>query len=265
MPVTRYERSSQTGRTPSNARAVASSSPPVRSVALPGVMASTVDHGSIVSAPRASERARRGSGNSSGLGKAEASGTTSRDLAEEIAAGRFREDLYYRLNVVPVRIPALKERREDIPDLVTHFLARYAADRRIPSPEVSEEALAALQANDWPGNVRQMRNVLRTLVALCEDNRIEFSDLPAIVKAGADSMGAGLAHERVKDVDPAGATAGQARSHRDPATLEHAERDALLTVLEAKHWHMTHVAEHLGISRNTLYRKLRKHGIARAG
>src|SRR5215212_4244632 len=82
---------------------------------------------------------------------------TSRDLAEEIAAGRFREDLYYRLNVVPVRMPALKERREDIPDLVNHFLTRFAAERRIAPPRIAEEALAALQAHDWPGNVRQLR------------------------------------------------------------------------------------------------------------
>src|SRR5919107_912527 len=78
---------------------------------------------------------------------------TPRNLQDEIAAGRFREDLYYRLNVVPVRIPPLRERREDIPDLVEHFLTRFAADRRIKTPELSKEAMAALQAHEWPGNV----------------------------------------------------------------------------------------------------------------
>ncbi|MEX5364068.1 sigma-54-dependent Fis family transcriptional regulator [Pseudomonas guariconensis] len=186
---------------------------------------------------------------------------THRDLLERVSEGSFREDLYYRLNGLEVALPALRE-RSDKAQLLDFLLRQEASGEAI---DLAPSARQALLKFAWPGNVRQMRNVLRTLVALCEDNRIEFSDLPAIVKAGADSMGAGLAHERVKDVDPAGATAGQARSHRDPATLEHAERDALLTVLEAKHWHMTHVAEHLGISRNTLYRKLRKHGIARAG
>jgi two-component system nitrogen regulation response regulator NtrX len=75
---------------------------------------------------------------------------TSRNLSDEISAGRFREDLYYRLNVVPVRIPPLRERREDIPELVNHFLARFAAERRIQTPELSKEAIAALQAHDWP-------------------------------------------------------------------------------------------------------------------
>lgn len=186
---------------------------------------------------------------------------THRDLLERVSEGSFREDLYYRLNGLEVALPALRE-RSDKAQLLDFLLRQEASGEAI---DLAPSARQALLKFAWPGNVRQMRNVLRTLVALCEDNRIEFSDLPAIVKAGADSMGAGLAHERVKDVDPAGATAGQARSHRDPATLEHAERDALLTVLEAKHWHVTHVAEHLGISRNTLYRKLRKHGIARAG
>ncbi|MBF8732315.1 sigma-54-dependent Fis family transcriptional regulator [Pseudomonas guariconensis] len=186
---------------------------------------------------------------------------THRDLLERVGEGSFREDLYYRLNGLEVALPALRE-RSDKAQLLDFLLRQEATGQAI---DLAPSARQALLDFAWPGNVRQMRNVLRTLVALCEDNRIEFSDLPAIVKMGADSVVAGLSRERVNDVDPACATVGQARSHRDPATLEHAERDALLAVLEAKHWHMTHVAEHLGISRNTLYRKLRKHGIARAG
>ena len=81
-------------------------------------------------------------------------------MQDEIAGGRFREDLFYRLNVVPVRLPPLRERREDIPELVSHFLARFAAERRMPALGISEEAMAALQAHDWPGNVRQLRNII---------------------------------------------------------------------------------------------------------
>src|SRR3546814_12635126 len=89
---------------------------------------------------------------------------TARDLQEEIGHGRFREDLLYRLNVVPVRLPALAERREDIMPLIGHFLARYSAERRIPMPELATETIAALQSYDWPGNVRPPRNAVeRTL------------------------------------------------------------------------------------------------------
>src|SRR3546814_14337695 len=86
--------------------------------------------------------------------------STARVLSEEISGGRFREDLFYRLNVVPVHLPALSERREDIPELVAHFAARYAAEQRLPTPSLSDAAIAALQAYDWPGNVRQLRTVI---------------------------------------------------------------------------------------------------------
>ncbi|MGN6691473.1 MAG: sigma-54-dependent transcriptional regulator, partial [Sphingopyxis sp.] len=84
---------------------------------------------------------------------------SARDLMAEIAESRFREDLYYRLNVVPVHIPPLRERRDDIASLCDHFVRRYAADRRVPPPEIGSEAMAALQAHEWPGNVRELRNV----------------------------------------------------------------------------------------------------------
>jgi two-component system nitrogen regulation response regulator NtrX len=92
--------------------------------------------------------------------------TTNRDLQAEIAAGRFREDLYYRLAVVPVRVPSLRERREDVPELARHFLARSAETSGIPGRELSADALAALQAYDWPGNVRQLRNLMDWLLIM---------------------------------------------------------------------------------------------------
>src|SRR3546814_3134216 len=86
--------------------------------------------------------------------------STALNLATEIEERRFREDLFYRLNVVPLVIPPLAERRDDIPPLVEHYLARFAAERRVPPPEIASDDLAALQANEWPGNVRQLRNVI---------------------------------------------------------------------------------------------------------
>jgi two-component system nitrogen regulation response regulator NtrX len=119
---------------------------------------------------------------------------TSRNLQDEIVAGRFREDLYYRLNVVPVRLPPLRERREDIPELVSHFLARIAAERRMAGPTISEEAMAALQAHDWPGNVRQLRNIIeRTLILAPGDRlaRIEVDLLPPEVLDNQSTMSGG--------------------------------------------------------------------------
>ena len=189
---------------------------------------------------------------------------THRDLLERVQEGSFREDLYYRLNGLEVALPALRE-RSDKAQLLDFLLAKEAGGQPL---DIEPAARQALLSFAWPGNVRQMRNVLKTLVALCEDNRIAHSDLPAIIRAHTGSVGAGVSRDcggPGSARDFAGAIAGQARSHRDPATLENAERVALLAVLEEKRWHMTQVAERLGISRNTLYRKLRKHGIAKAG
>ena len=175
---------------------------------------------------------------------------TNADLPAMIREGTFREDLYYRLNGLEVALPALRERSDKV-QLLDFLLAQEAEGQVI---EIEPKARQALLDFAWPGNVRQLRNVLRTLVALCEEGRIEYPDLPQMVR----NVGAG----------PANAIAGQvASAHRRSCDgrvcLGDAERHALLSALEANHWHMTRVAEHLGISRNTLYRKLRKHGIAK--
>src|SRR5919107_3324304 len=114
---------------------------------------------------------------------------TSRNLSEEIAAGRFREDLYYRLNVVPVKLPALRDRREDIPELVNHFLARFAAERRIPAPTKSDEAMAALQAHDWPGNVRQLRNIIERTIILAPGDRVACIEVDLLPTEIVDNRG----------------------------------------------------------------------------
>ena len=117
---------------------------------------------------------------------------TAKNLADEITAGRFREDLFYRLNVVPVRLPALRERREDIPELVSHFLARFAAERRLPALSISEEAMAALQAHDWPGNIRQLRNIIERTIILAPGDRVSCIDvdlLPPEILDNQNAMG----------------------------------------------------------------------------
>ncbi|MCC9008208.1 sigma-54-dependent Fis family transcriptional regulator [Pseudomonas putida] len=218
---------------------------------------------------------------------------THRHLLERVEQGSFREDLYYRLNGLEVALPAVRD-RSDKAQLLDFLLRQEAQGHRV---ELEPSARQALLDFTWPGNVRQMRNVLRTLVALCEDARIMFSDLPAVVREGfaldrrqasshpdhtgfkpfVNPMGSGLPVagpeqalegsctyrvNRAFEADAAPVGAGLPAI--GSAALKEAERHALLATLEAKHWHLTRVAEHLGISRNTLYRKLRKHGITRA-
>ncbi len=191
---------------------------------------------------------------------------THRDLLERVEQGSFREDLYYRLNGLEVALPAVRE-RSDKSQLLDFLLRQEAQGEPI---DIEPRARQALLDFAWPGNVRQMRNVLRTLVALCEDSRIVFPDLPAIVRNSTVPVGAALCRERAAERPQGPSRADQfagaaAQPDRDTRPLlQDAERQALLETLEAKHWHLTRVAEHLGISRNTLYRKLRKHGITRA-
>lgn len=164
---------------------------------------------------------------------------THRNLLERVQDGSFREDLYYRLNGLEVGLPPLRE-RSDTPQLLDFLLAQEAAGQPV---QLAPAARAALLAFAWPGNVRQLRTVLRTLAALCDDGCVGLEDLPA----------------QIRQAQPQSV----AEAKRVESPLEDAERLALLTALEQQRWHMTHTAAQLGVSRNTLYRKLRRHGIAR--
>lgn len=173
---------------------------------------------------------------------------TSRDLTEEIAAGRFREDLYYRLNVVPVVIPALAERREDIPPLVLHFLAHYARERRVPTPEIAADAMVALQSYEWPGNVRQLRNVVERTVILAPGDRIgriELDLLPAEVLGGDGG-------ERAPTTIM-GAPLREAR--------ETFEREYLRVQIRRFSGNISRTASFIGMERSALHRKLKLLGI----
>ncbi|WP_458373856.1 sigma-54-dependent Fis family transcriptional regulator [Pseudomonas laurylsulfatiphila] len=165
---------------------------------------------------------------------------THRNLLDRVQDGSFREDLYYRLNGLEVALPALRD-RSDKSQLLDFLLAEEAHAEAVLIDGPAREALLGFA---WPGNVRQLRNVLRTLAALCEDGRIGLEDLPAMIRSARPAM-------------------AQAIEEPSEHPLEDAERLALLSALEQTRWHMTHTAQQLGVSRNTLYRKLRKHGIAR--
>jgi two-component system, NtrC family, nitrogen regulation response regulator NtrX len=180
--------------------------------------------------------------------------STARNLQEEIAAGRFREDLYYRLNVVPVHLPALAERREDIPELVTRFAARYAAERRVPTPVVSADALAALQAYDWPGNVRQLRNVIERTVILAPGERIgliEIDMLPPELLSEQAQLNPG---EAVKAI--MGTPLREAR--------ETFEREYLRVQIRRFSGNISRTASFIGMERSALHRKLKALGLGDA-
>jgi two-component system nitrogen regulation response regulator NtrX len=176
--------------------------------------------------------------------------SSSRDLEKEIAERRFREDLFYRLNVVPVSVPALAERREDIPGLVTHFFARYASEQGVPPPEITGEAMTALQAYEWPGNVRQLRNVVeRTVILTPRDKlaRIDAGMLPAEIHSGrlqGDSLMSAMV----------GVPLREAR--------ESFEREYLKVQIRRFSGNISKTAAFIGMERSALHRKLKLLGMA---
>tara|TARA_R110000850_G_scaffold107622_10_gene219376 strand:- start:3234 stop:4616 length:1383 start_codon:yes stop_codon:yes gene_type:complete len=175
---------------------------------------------------------------------------TSRDLEVEISEKRFREDLYYRLNVVPVVLPPLNQRREDIPVLVEHYAARFATEQRLQPPEISDEAMAALQACDWPGNVRQLRNVVeRTIILAPKDNfaRIEVEMLPPEVLGNDDDLDQGVASLM-------GSPLREAR--------ESFEREYLKVQIRRFSGNISKTANFIGMERSALHRKLKILGLA---
>jgi two-component system response regulator AtoC len=177
---------------------------------------------------------------------------TSRDLTREIAAGRFREDLYYRLNVVPLQLPPLRERRDDIPLLVEHFRQKYNARLKKNVERIEDDALLALSAYSWPGNIRELENVLERTILFAEGSVIRASDLPASLQGqataeeGAAAAGPGLpaAPGPLKEI-----VKGQVQA---------IERDLIVRGLEVTGGNVTRTAKLLKISRKSLQMKMKE-------
>ncbi|PVX29259.1 nitrogen assimilation response regulator NtrX [Sphingomonas pokkalii] len=179
---------------------------------------------------------------------------TARDLMAEIGAGRFREDLYYRLNVVPVPIPPLSDRREDIPALVEHYVAHYAAERRVPTPEIAADAMVALQSYDWPGNVRQLRNVVERTVILAPGDRIGRIDVDLLPPEVLGRQGEGTNSMASNAI--MGAPLKEAR--------ESFEREYLRVQIRRFSGNISRTASFIGMERSALHRKLKLLGITDA-
>jgi two-component system response regulator HydG len=164
---------------------------------------------------------------------------TNKDLLQEVKKGRFREDLYYRLNVIPIYLPPLKKRRNDIPLQARYFLQRYAEEQGKDITEFSPEAMRLLLDCPWPGNVRELENSIEAAVVLAHGKRIEISDFPsALLQDSCTPTETGT-----------------------PGTMMENEARLLREVLEECSWNKKEAAHRLGISRNTLYRKLKKYQI----
>ena len=180
--------------------------------------------------------------------------STNRDLQQEIGAGRFREDLFYRLNVVPVRVPALRERREDIPLLVRYFLERSAESSGIARRQIAEDAVAALQAYDWPGNVRHLRNVVDWLLIMAPGgpaDAIRADMLPPEIGAAAP-----VTLNLDRGVEIMGMALREAR--------EMFEREYLLAQVNRFGGNISRTASFIGMERSALHRKLKLLGVSQA-
>jgi two-component system nitrogen regulation response regulator NtrX len=174
---------------------------------------------------------------------------TNKALEEEIAAGRFREDLFYRLNVVPILVPPLRERREDIPQLISHFIDTLTRREGVPPKIIDDQAVRRLQALDWPGNVRELRNTIERLLILSSGNKITEDDVGRLVggRAGGEPGGLG--------------------SLLDCKTFEEfkhaAERAFLLAKLREYDWNVSETARGLDMPRSNLYKKIERYGLTR--
>lgn len=166
------------------------------------------------------------------------------DVAEEVRKGTFREDLYYRLNVVQINVPPLAERREDIPLLVRHFLQKHCPDRELIVPQ---EDMEILQSYSWPGNVRELENTIQSAVVLARENVISVGPLPAPSRASA----APLSPEKQLE---------QGVSLKD--ILARTESTLIRKALQRTHWNRTEAARYLGIHRRLLYSKMQEYGIS---
>jgi two-component system nitrogen regulation response regulator NtrX len=167
---------------------------------------------------------------------------TNKKLEDEIASGRFREDLFYRLNVIPFNVPPLRERPEDIPTLARHFLAEFAAAYGRKPKELGESASSVMLRYHWPGNVRELRNLIERLMIVVPHDKIEPLHLPAELFRSSSRM-----------PQAPNATLHEARNAY--------EREFILRKLEENQWHMTRTAETLGLERSHLYRRMRTLGI----
>lgn len=204
---------------------------------------------------------------------------TNKDLSRLVAEGRFREDLYYRLNVFPVDMPSLRERKDDIAALTQHFIRRFNASEGTKVSGATPNTLALLHAYDWPGNVRQLENMIFRAVVLCEGNELQPEDFPQLgdlldnmpeLASEVEAPRPQAPREDVQAITEAGFIASNpdleppvkvTDDMGELRPLEEVERDLIQYAIDVYAGHMSEVARRLGIGRSTLYRKVREHDL----
>jgi two-component system nitrogen regulation response regulator NtrX len=176
---------------------------------------------------------------------------SNKDLLKEIEKGTFREDLYYRLNVLPVEVPPLRERKEDIPLLVKHFLRSQAEDQGIKTKDISQEALEVLRQCEWPGNIRELRNLIERLMIMVSGPVIEAEDVEASLHSRPAGQG--------------GSPASSVLARKPYDSLRDArnafERDYIARKLREHGWNVSKTAEDLKVERSHLHRKIKLLGV----
>jgi DNA-binding NtrC family response regulator len=177
---------------------------------------------------------------------------TNIDLKSAVERGRFREDLYWRLNVVRLALPSLRERREDIPVLIDHFLERFNRELGLAVRAISTDARRMLEVYGWPGNVRELENAVCSAMIMCEDGEVRIHDLPPRVRGEAEGS------EAANESDVTKQTLVEAVGE----VTERLEKMMILSRLAAMHGNRTATAESLGISRKTLFNKMRQYGLS---
>jgi two-component system nitrogen regulation response regulator NtrX len=182
---------------------------------------------------------------------------TNKNLEEEIEKGQFREDLYFRLAVIPIHVPSLRERPEDIPVLVKHYIDTFSRENNVRPKRIAQAALDALQRHRWKGNIRELRNTVERLIIMTGGDTIDLSDLPDIVRSPASATGAaGLTAPKP------GSEADQAKAGTLREFKENAERAFLVGKLRENGWNISKTAEVIGTPRSNLYKKLEQYQIA---
>jgi two-component system nitrogen regulation response regulator NtrX len=187
---------------------------------------------------------------------------TNRTLEEDVAEGRFREDLYFRLNVLPIHMPSLRERAEDVPHLAHAFLRDFCAENGLKPKRFETEVLEALAERPWPGNVRELRNVVERM-AILGDDVLTLDDLPTEGRLTTQARAEHASQTNAPSSLPPPPAPGERTSLRE--VRERAERSYIVATLDACEWNISKAAQWLDVERTNLHKKMRSYGIKREG